>query len=65
MSSLPTIVNALGPIAFVILLGFLAGRFGLFSPENGGVLANLGLTFCLPALLLNATATMTMAELHD
>ncbi len=65
MSSLPTIVNALGPIAFVILLGFLAGRFGLFSPESGGVLANLGLTFCLPALLLNATATMTMAELHD
>ena len=65
MSSLLTIVDALGPIAFVILLGYLAGRFGLFSPESSGVLANLGLTFCLPALLLNATATMTMAELRD
>ncbi len=47
------------------MLGFLAGRFDLFKPESGEVLANLGLTFCLPALLFNATATMTMAELHD
>ena len=29
MSSLPTIVNALGPIAFVILLGFIAVLLGL------------------------------------
>lgn len=65
MSLLPVIINALVPIAFVILLGFLAGHFGLFKAESGEVLANLGLTFCLPALLFNATATMTMAELHD
>ena len=35
MSSLPTIVNALGPIAFVILLGFLAGRFSFKSWSSG------------------------------
>jgi predicted permease len=65
MSSLPVIVNALVPIALVIMLGFLAGRIGLIKPENSGVLASLVLDFCLPALLFNATATMTTAELHD
>jgi malonate transporter len=65
MSSLPVIITALVPSAFVILLGFIAGRIPLFKPESGGVLANPGFTFCLPSLLLKATAAMATAELHD
>jgi len=58
MSSLPVIVNALVPIAFVIMLGFLAGQIGLIKPENSDVLGSLVLDFCLPALLFNATAAI-------
>jgi malonate transporter len=50
------------PVAFVILLGFLAGRIGLIKPANSAVLASLALDFCLPALLFNATAKMTIKE---
>jgi hypothetical protein len=39
LSSLPMILDALVPVAFVILLGMLAGRLGLIKPENSGVLA--------------------------
>jgi malonate transporter len=65
MSLLPVIVNALAPIAFVILLGFLAGRTGLIEPESSAVLAVLALDFCLPSLLFSATATMSTAELQN
>jgi predicted permease len=65
MSLLPVIVNALVPIAFVILLGFLAGRAGLIKPESSGVLAVLALDFCLPSLLFNASATMSTAALQN
>lgn len=65
MSSLSVIVLALAPVAFVILLGLLAGRVGLISPDRSRVLAALALDFCLPALLFAATAVMTMAELED
>ena len=59
------IVSAIIPIAFVILLGVLAGIMGLISPKNSNVLAVLALNFCLPALLFAATATMTIAELSN
>lgn len=62
MSVLLVIVNALVPIAFVILLGVLAGRMGSIKPESSAVLAALALDFCLPALLFEATATMPIAE---
>jgi malonate transporter len=65
MGSLSTIVLALVPVAFVILLGVLAGRFGVISPERSRALASLALDFCLPALLFAATAVMTMKELEN
>ena len=65
MASLPVIVLALVPVAFVILLGALAGRFGVISPDGSRVLASLALDFCLPALLFAATAAMSMTELGN
>jgi len=65
MGSLSVIVLALVPVAFVILLGFLAGRFGVINPDRSRVLAALALDFCLPALLFAATAVMTLAELEN
>lgn len=65
MGSLSVIVLALVPVAFVILLGFLAGRFGVISPDRSRILAALALDFCLPALLLAATAAMTLSELEN
>jgi hypothetical protein len=65
MSVLLVIVNALVPIAFVILLGVLAGKTGLINPKSSGALAALTLDFCLPALLFTATATMSTKELQN
>jgi predicted permease len=65
MASLSVIVLALVPVAFVILLGVLAGRLGVISPDRSQVLASLALDFCLPALLFAATAVMTMKELEN
>jgi predicted permease len=65
MASLSIIMLALAPVAFVILLGLIAGRFGVISPDRSSVLASLALDFCLPALLFAATAVMTMKELEN
>jgi hypothetical protein len=65
MSLLLVIFNALVPIAFVILLGLLAGRLGLLNSENSSVLAVVALDFCLPSLLFNATAGMSTDELRN
>lgn len=65
MSLLLVIVNALVPIAFVMLLGWLAGRLRLLKGESSGALAVLALDFCLPSLLFIATAGMSMDELRD
>ena len=65
MESLSVIVLALVPVAFVILLGFLAGRVGVIDPDRSTVLAALALDFCLPALLFAATAVMTLPELEN
>lgn len=65
MSVLLVIVNAIVPIAFIVLLGVLAGRMGLIDPKKNGVLAALALDFCLPSLLFVATAAMTTAELSN
>jgi malonate transporter len=65
MASLSVIVLALVPVAFVILLGLLAGRLGVISPERSRVLASLALDFCLPALLFAATAVMTVKEMEN
>ena len=65
MASFSVIVLALVPVAFVILLGVLAGRLGVICPDRSQVLASLALDFCLPALLFAATAVMTMKELEN
>jgi malonate transporter and related proteins len=65
MSLLLVIVNALVPIAFVILLGWMAGRLGLLESESSSTLAVLALDFCLPSLLFVATAGMSLGELRD
>jgi malonate transporter len=65
MASLPVIVLALVPVAFVILLGGFAGRFGVINPDRSRVLASLALDFCLPALLFASTAAMSMTELEN
>jgi malonate transporter and related proteins len=65
MPLLQVIISALVPIAFVVLLGVLAGRTGLIKPESSGVLAAVALDFCLPSLLFNATAAMPTAELQN
>jgi len=63
MSVLFTIIDALLPIALVILLGIVAGHTGMIKSEQSSVLADLALDFCLPSLLFVATATMSTAEL--
>ena len=65
MSSISVIIQALVPVAFVILLGLLAGRRGLVKPAQSGVLSALALDFCLPALLFAATAQMTLAQFEN
>jgi predicted permease len=65
MPLLVVIVDALVPIAFVILLGLLAGRTGLLGVESSNGLAVLALDFCLPALLFAATAEMSVQELGN
>jgi malonate transporter and related proteins len=65
MSLVLVIVNALVPIAFVILMGLLAGRLGLLQGDSSSVLATLALDFCLPSLLFRATAGMSTSELRD
>ena len=65
MRVLLTVVDALAPIAFVIVLGILAGRSGTMKPESSGALADLALGFCLPALLFGTIATMSIAQLTE
>jgi predicted permease len=65
MTLLLVIIDALVPIAFVILLGVLAGRSGLIAPSVGGAFSVAVLDFCLPAQLFNATATMSTTGLPD
>jgi predicted permease len=65
MASLSVTILALVPVAFVILLGLLAGRLGVISADRSRVLAALALDFCLPALLFAATAVMTTQKLEN
>jgi predicted permease len=53
------------PVAFVIVLGLLAGILQLIEVKNSGVLAALALDFCLPAMLFAATAQMTSQEFEN
>jgi hypothetical protein len=59
------IVNALAPVAFVILLGWLAGRYGIIAATASSELAVLVLDFCLPAALFIGTASASPSQLDD
>jgi malonate transporter and related proteins len=59
------IINALTPVAFVILLGWLAGRSGIVAASASSELAVLVLDFCLPAELFIGTASATPSQLDD
>jgi hypothetical protein len=59
------IINALAPVAFVILLGWLAGRYGIIEAAASGSLAVLVLDFCLPADLFIGTASASPGQLED
>jgi predicted permease len=63
MAFLPTILAAFVPIAFVILLGVLAGRAGIMRADASVILSVLVLDFCLPAELFNAMATTSLNDL--
>jgi len=65
MSFLPVILSAFVPIAFVILLGVLAGRAGILKSNVSVVLSILVLDFCLPAELFNAMATTSLNDLPE
>jgi hypothetical protein len=59
------IINALAPVAFVILFGWLAGRYGIIEAAASGSLAVLVLDFCLPADLFIGTASASPGQLED
>jgi hypothetical protein len=59
------VVNALAPVAFVILLGWLAGRYGVIEAAASSALAVLVLDFCLPADLFIGTASASPGQLED
>jgi predicted permease len=63
MTFIPVIASAFSPIAFVILLGVLAGRAGIMKPGASVVLSILVLDFCLPAELFDSMATTTLNDL--
>jgi len=65
MTFLSTILDAFVPIAFVILLGVMAGRTGIMKSGASVVLSVLVLDFCLPAELFNAMATTSLTDLPE
>jgi predicted permease len=65
MAFLPVILTAFVPIAFVILLGVLAGRAGIMKSADSTVLSIFVLDFCLPAELFNSMATTSLSNLPN
>ncbi|RFU45245.1 AEC family transporter [Paraburkholderia sp. DHOC27] len=60
-----TILNGLLPVAFVILLGWFAGRIGLLKHADADVLATLVIRFALPFALFLAAATTPANKIID
>lgn len=59
------IVEPLIPVAFVIVLGFLAGKRGTLSHSDSILITRLVLNWIFPALLLAGMATTPRAHLFD
>lgn len=62
---LATIASTLLPVAFVIVLGYLAGRRAYFGVPDRTLLTRLVLTWLLPPLLLSGIAKTPRADLLD
>jgi malonate transporter len=60
-----TILNGLLPVAFVIILGWLAGRIGLLKHDDAGVLATLVIRFALPFALFEGAVKTSPDKLHN
>ncbi|MGH8778045.1 AEC family transporter [Paraburkholderia sp.] len=60
-----TILNGLLPVAFVIVLGWLAGRIRLLKHEDAGVLATLVIRFALPFALFEGAVKTSPDKLHN
>jgi predicted permease len=60
-----TILNGLLPVVFVIVLGWLSGRIGLFKHGDAGVLARLVIRFALPFALFEAAVKMSPDKLGN
>jgi predicted permease len=58
-----TTLAVTGPIYLVIALGFLAGRFGVFSKNDMRVLGTFVVKFALPALVFTALSQQRVAEI--
>lgn len=54
-----------GPIYAIIALGFLAGRFGLFSKPDTRALGSFVVKFALPALVFTALARRPVREIFS
>lgn len=54
-----------GPIYLIIMTGFLAVRFALFSQPEMRVLGKLVVNLALPCLLFNAVAQRSLADILD
>jgi predicted permease len=59
------IVGSLVPVAFVILLGFIAGKRGKLSHSDSLLITRLVLNWIFPSLLLAGMATTPRAQLLD
>ena len=58
-----TTLGALTPVAFILLLGYLAGRHGEFDQDQVAGLNDLALNYALPANLLISMATIKRSAL--
>jgi hypothetical protein len=59
------IIDALAPVAFVILLGWLSGRYGIIEAAASSALAVLVPEFCVPADLFIGIASASPGQLED
>ncbi len=63
MQIIENIIAALVPVAFIIALGYLAGKQGKLKPDDSLLLAKLVLTWIFPSLLLVGMANTPREQL--
>ena len=65
MIMLETIAGTLVPVAFVVLLGYVAGHRNVFGPKERAMITRLVLSWLLPPLLLAGILKTPRADLLD